>query len=44
MPVPGYGKFKPVESTYDLKVSVPGVYVVKVSDEKTLQATALVVG
>ena len=44
VPVPGFGKFKPVESTYDLKVTVPGVYVVKVSDEKTLQATALVVG
>jgi alpha-2-macroglobulin len=44
MPVPHYAKFKPVESTYDLKVAVPGVYVVKVTDEKTLQATALVVG
>jgi len=42
--VPGYAKFKPVVSTYDLKVPVPGVYVVKVSDEKTLQASALVVG
>ncbi len=42
--VPGYGKYKPVESKYDLKVAVPGVYVVKVSDEKNLQATALVVG
>ena len=42
--VKGYGKYKPVESTYDLKVAVPGVYVVKVTDEKTLQATALVVG
>ena len=44
VPVKGYAKFKPVESTYDLKVAVPGVWVVKVSDEKTLQATALVVG
>ena len=44
VPVPGYARFKPVESTYDLKVGVPGVWVVKVSDEKTLQATALVVG
>ncbi len=44
VPVNGYAKFKPVESTYDLKVAVPGVYVVKVTDEKTLQATALVVG
>ncbi|WP_435019038.1 MG2 domain-containing protein [Tundrisphaera sp. TA3] len=44
VPVPGYGKYKPVETTYDLKVAVPGIFVVKVSDEKTLQATALVVG
>ena len=43
-PVKGFARFKPVESTYDLKVSVPGIYVVKVTDEKTLQATALVVG
>ncbi|HWE40054.1 MAG TPA: MG2 domain-containing protein, partial [Isosphaeraceae bacterium] len=43
--VPGYAKYKPVETTYDLKkVEVPGVYVVKVTDEKTLQATTLVVG
>ena len=39
-----YARFKPVETTYDLKVAVPGVFVVKVSDERTLQATALVVG
>ncbi len=44
VPVKGYAKFKPVESTYDLKVAVPGIWVVKVTDEKTLQATALVVG
>ncbi len=44
VPVKGHAKYKPVESTYDLKVAVPGVYVVKVSDEKNLQATALVVG
>ncbi len=37
---PGYAKFKPVEANFDLKVAVPGVYVVKVSDEKTLQASA----
>jgi len=43
-PVPGYAKFKPVVSTFDLKIPVPGIYVVKVTDEKTLQATALVVG
>src|SRR5579864_8124707 len=42
--VPGYGKYKPIERTYDLKVKVPGVYVVKVSDEKSLQATTLVLG
>ena len=44
VPVKDYAKYRPVESTYDLKVAVPGVYVVKVTDEKTLQATALVVG
>jgi len=44
VPVPGFGRFKPIEANYDLKVAVPGVYVVKVSDEKTLQATAMVVG
>jgi len=44
--VPGYAKYKPIETTYDLhkKVSLPGVYVVKVTDEKTLQATTLVLG
>ena len=44
VPVPGYGKYKPIEANFDLKVAVPGVYVVKVSDEKHLQASALVVG
>jgi len=44
VPVPNYGKYKPVEALFDLKVDVPGVYVVKVSDEKTLQASALVMG
>ena len=38
--VKGYGKFKPVETTYDLKIKTPGVFVVKVTDEKSLQATA----
>ena len=38
----GYARFKPVESNYDLKINIPGVYVVKVTDEKTFQATALV--
>ena len=43
--VPGYGKYKPIETTYELKkLELPGVYVVKVSDEKTLQATTLVLG
>jgi uncharacterized protein YfaS (alpha-2-macroglobulin family)/TolA-binding protein len=42
--VPGYAKYKPIETKYDLKVKVPGVWVVKVTDEKHLQATTLVVG
>ena len=44
--VKGYGKFKPIATTYDLdkKVTVPGVWVVKVSDETLLQATTLVLG
>src|SRR4029077_15230910 len=42
--VPGYGKYKPIEKHYDLRVTVPGVSVVKVSDEKSLQATTLVIG
>jgi TolA-binding protein len=44
IPVPKYAKYKPVESSYDLKVKAPGVWVVKVSDEKHLRATTLVVG
>jgi uncharacterized protein YfaS (alpha-2-macroglobulin family)/TolA-binding protein len=44
VPVPQYAKYKPVESSYDLKVKAPGVWVVKVSDEKHLRATTLVVG
>ncbi len=43
-PVPSYGQYKPLEADFDLKVALPGVYVVKVSDEKTLQASALVIG
>jgi len=44
-PVPGYAKYKPVETPYELKkLELPGVYVVKVTDEKTLQATTLVLG
>ncbi len=42
--VPGYAKYKPIDTEYTLKVDVPGVYVVKVTDEKTLQATTLVLG
>ena len=41
--VPGFARFKPVESNYELKdLELPGVYVVKVTDQKTLQATSLV--
>jgi uncharacterized protein YfaS (alpha-2-macroglobulin family)/tetratricopeptide (TPR) repeat protein len=43
--VPRYGRYRPIETTYELKkLEMPGVYVVKVSDEKTLQATTLVLG
>ena len=43
--VTGFERYKPVESHYELKkLDLPGVYVVKVSDEKTLQATTLVIG
>ncbi len=43
VPVPGYQKYSPIERPYDLpKLEVPGVYVVKVTDEKHLQATSLV--
>ncbi|WP_156512722.1 MG2 domain-containing protein [Planctomyces sp. SH-PL62] len=42
--VPGYARLKPVEVDYALKkLESPGVYVVKVTDQKTLQATTLVV-
>ncbi len=42
---PGYARYKPVETDYDLKkLELPGVYVVKVTDDKTLQATTLVIG
>ena len=41
---PGYARYRPIESNYELKkLEVPGVYVVKVTDQKTLQATSLVV-
>jgi len=43
--VKGYGKYKPVEADYELKeMKLPGVWVVKVTDEKSLQATTLVLG
>ncbi len=43
--VPGRARYKPIEHDYELpKATVPGVWVVKVSDEKTLQATSLVLG
>ncbi|MDX2036423.1 MAG: MG2 domain-containing protein [Isosphaeraceae bacterium] len=44
VPVKDYGKYKPIESLYDLDLKLPGVFVVKVSDEKHLRATTLVVG
>ncbi|WP_193378437.1 MG2 domain-containing protein, partial [Singulisphaera acidiphila] len=44
-PVPGYAKYKPIEKEFELeKVKIPGIYVVKVTDEKSLQATTLVIG
>jgi tetratricopeptide (TPR) repeat protein len=44
-PVAAYSKYKPVVAEYDLKdLKLPGAYVVKVTDEKTLQATTLVLG
>ncbi len=43
--VPDYARYKPTDTEYPLKkVELPGVYVVKVSDEKTFQATTLVLG
>jgi uncharacterized protein YfaS (alpha-2-macroglobulin family)/tetratricopeptide (TPR) repeat protein len=44
-PVPGYARYKPIDIPYDLpKLEMPGLYVVKVTDEKSLQATTLVIG
>jgi tetratricopeptide (TPR) repeat protein len=44
VPVADFGKYKPIKTSYELaKLEVPGVYVVKVTDEKTLQATTLVI-
>ena len=43
--VPGYARYKPIETTYELKkLEQPGVYVVKLTDQKYLQATTLVLG
>ncbi len=43
--VPKYAQYAPLEGQYELKrLDLPGVYVVKVSDEKTLQATTMVIG
>src|SRR5262249_61951553 len=43
--VPGYARYRPIETNYDLsKLKLPGVFVVKVTDEKALQATTLVLG
>lgn len=42
--VPGFKKYRSVESSYNLKVESPGVFVVKVTDETSLQATTLVLG
>ena len=42
--VPDYAKYTPIERHYDVKIGVPGVWVVKVTDESTLEATTLVLG
>jgi outer membrane protein assembly factor BamD (BamD/ComL family) len=43
--VPGQARYKPVDHEYELKsVPLPGVWVVKVTDDKTLQATTMVIG
>ncbi|MDE2509418.1 MAG: hypothetical protein KGM43_19630, partial [Planctomycetota bacterium] len=43
--VPKYQKYATIKSDYMLtKLDVPGVYVMKVSDEKHLRATTLVIG
>jgi uncharacterized protein YfaS (alpha-2-macroglobulin family)/TolA-binding protein len=45
VPVPGFAKYRPVETDYRLeKLAVSGVWVVKVTDEKALQAMTLVLG
>ena len=43
--VPGQARYKPVDVEYDLKsIALPGVWVVKVTDDKTFQATTMVIG
>jgi uncharacterized protein YfaS (alpha-2-macroglobulin family) len=43
--VPEYGQYKTIEHEYPLEeLKLPGAYVVKVTDEKSLQATTLVMG
>ena len=43
--VPGQARYKPVDLEYDLKsLKMPGVWVVKVTDDKTFQATTMVIG
>ncbi len=43
--VPGQAKYKPVDHEYTMpEVKLPGVWVVKVTDDKTLQATTMVIG
>ena len=45
VPVGDYARYKPVDSSVELgKLELPGTYVVKVSDEKHLQATTLLIG
>jgi outer membrane protein assembly factor BamD (BamD/ComL family) len=43
--VPGQARYKPVDHEYTMpKVELPGVWVVKVTDDKALQATTMVIG
>lgn len=43
--VPGYAKYMNISANYDLpKIAIPGVWAIKVSDDKSLQATTLLIG
>jgi len=43
--VPGQARYKPVDHEYAMPlVELPGVWVVKVTDDKSLQATTMVIG